>query len=320
MICRTLAEVPETFGPCAVTIGNFDGVHAGHRHILRRVVAIAREHGWQAAVLTFDPHPTKVVAPDRAPRLLTSLERRCDLMREEGIDRVLILPFTSEVARLTPEEFVREILVSKLQARTVLVGDNFKFGHRASGNTRVLRELGARYGFTTEVVSGVRRHNRTVSSSEVRRLIESGNVALACRLLEKPYALEGTVERGHGVGSKRTVPTLNLHTTAEVLPATGVYITRTKDREDGREWQSITNVGHRPTFGGGRLTIETFLLSPLTGARPGNIRVEFLRRVREERKFDSAEALKSQIMRDVARAQAYFRRLERLRMRAELLC
>lgn len=310
MICRTLAEVPKEFGPCALTIGNFDGVHAGHRHILRRVVAIARKQAWKAAVLTFDPHPTKVVAPDRAPRLLTTLDRRCELMREEGIDRVLILPFTPEVSRLTPEEFVREILVSKLQARTVLVGDNFRFGHRASGDTRVLRELGEQYGFTTEIVGGVRRRNRTVSSSEVRRLIEAGNVSLACRLLEKPYALEGTVERGHGVGSKQTVPTLNLNTTAEVLPATGVYITRTKDRDDGREWPSITNIGNRPTFGGDRLTIETFLLTPLTGVTPRNIRVEFLRRVRDERRFESSEALKAQIMRDVARAQAYFRRLQ----------
>jgi riboflavin kinase / FMN adenylyltransferase len=294
-------------GPSAVTIGNFDGVHAGHRHIMQRVVALARENGWTAAVLTFDPHPAKVVAPDRAPKLLTTIEQRCELMRDAGIDRILVLPFTGEIAKLTPEKFVRQILVDEMQARAVLVGDNFRFGHRASGDTRLLCELGQTCGFTTEVVSGVCRHNRVVSSTEVRRLIEAGNVSLACRLLERPYALEGEVVGGHGIGSKQTVPTLNLDTQAEVLPATGVYVTRTQ--ADQRVWQSITNVGFRPTFDGDRLTIETYLLSPLEGDTPKRIRVEFLHRVREERKFESPEALKAQILKDVERAQAYFRRI-----------
>ena len=311
MICRNLSEVPPGFGPCAVTIGNFDGVHAGHRHILRRVVEAAREKGWRSAAMTFDPHPTKVVAPERAPRLLTTPEQRCALMREEGIERILILPFTPEIAGLTPEEFVRQILIEKIEARTVIVGDNFRFGRRASGDVNVLRELGRRYEFETEVVSGIRLRNRVVSSSEIRRLIECGNVSLACRLLERPYTLQGSVVRGQGVGSKQTVPTLNLDTAAELLPATGVYITRTREDANGREWSSITNVGYRPTFDGNRLTIETFLLSPLDGGTPERIQVQLLRRVREERKFDSAEALKAQIMKDVARAQAYFRRLER---------
>ncbi|MGI8742665.1 MAG: bifunctional riboflavin kinase/FAD synthetase [Bryobacteraceae bacterium] len=297
--------------PCAVTIGNFDGVHAGHRHIMRRVVAIAREHGWTPAVLTFDPHPAKVVAPDRAPRLLTTLDQRCQLMRQEGIERILVLPFTPELAKLTPEEFVPQILADKMQARAVLVGDNFRFGHRASGDTRLLRELGERYGFTTEIVNGVRRHNRVVSSTEIRRLIEQGSVGLACRLLERPYALEGEVVSGHGVGSKQTVPTLNLNTQAEVLPAAGVYVTCT--HADQRHWQSITNVGFRPTFDGDHLTIETYLLSALAGESPGRIRVEFLHRVREERKFPSPEALKTQILKDVARARTYFRRTGILR-------
>ena len=151
-----------------------------------------------------------------------------------------------------------------------------------------------------------------MSSSEVRRLIEAGNVSLACRLLERPFALEGQVVPGHGVGSKQTVPTLNLHTEAELLPATGVYITRTSDLKSDRRWDSITNVGYRPTFDGDSLTVETFLLSPLSGEPPAEIRVEFLRRVREERKFENPSALKTQILKDVARAQAYFRRTARL--------
>lgn len=313
MIVRSLDAAPPDFGPCAITIGNFDGVHAGHREILRRVAVLAHEHGWHAAALTFDPHPTRLVAPDRAPRLLTTLERRCELMQEEGIDCILILPFTAEIAKLTPEQFVREILVNRLGARAVLVGDNFRFGNRAAGTIETLRELGRKYGFEVEVVNPVTRRHRRVSSSEIRRLIATGQVSLACRLLETPYALEGRVIAGHGVGSRRTVPTLNLDTSAsEILPARGVYITRTTDLGDGRRWHSVTNVGIRPTFDGHDLTVETFVLAPLEGHDPEQIRVEFLRRLRDERKFESAEALKAQILKDVKRTRTYFRRVERL--------
>jgi riboflavin kinase/FMN adenylyltransferase len=172
-----------------------------------------------------------------------------------------------------------------------------------------LERLGREYGFTVEAVPAVVVRGRIVSSTEVRHLIEAGSVSFAARLLERPYALDGQVVRGHGIGSKQTVPTLNLDTTAEVLPAHGVYITHTRDRDSARTWPSISNIGYRPTFNGDRLTIETFLLQPLEGDSPRRIRVEFLRRVRDERKFDSPEALKTQILKDVARAQAFFRRV-----------
>jgi riboflavin kinase/FMN adenylyltransferase len=300
------------FGPSALTIGNFDGVHAGHRAILRRVVALARERGWKASVLTFDPHPARVVAPERAPRLLTTPEERVGLMREEGIEQVLILPFTSELAGFTPERFVREIVVERLEARAVLVGDNFRFGHEQAGDTRVLAQLGRREGFLVEAVPAIRMRGRVVSSSEVRRLIEEGDVALAARLLARPYALAGEVVAGQGIGSKQTVPTLNLAPAAEVLPARGVYITRTTDPATGRRWTSVTNVGTRPTFGGESVTVETFLLDPLAGTSPRAIRVEFLKRLREERRFEDAAALKRQILRDVGRARSYFRLVSRI--------
>ncbi len=311
-VYRSLDEVPAHFGPSAITIGNFDGVHCGHQQIMQRVVSIARQHGWKSAVLTFDPHPTRLVAPDRAPHLLTTPEQRAHLMLKQGIDQVLIMPFTPEIARLTPEEFVREILVSKLQAREVLVGDNFHFGHRAAGKPQTLKELGKTYGFETEIAGAITWRGVVISSSEIRRLIEAGDVSRACRMLGRPYALEGAVVHGAGVGSKQTVPTLNLDTQAEVLPKTGVYITRTRDGNGAREWPSITNVGTRPTFEGQRLTIETFLLSGLDGATPERITVDFLRWVREERKFPDPAALKAQILRDVARAQTYFRRFGEL--------
>lgn len=308
-IYRSLAEVPADFGPSALTIGNFDGVHFGHRRILKRVVAIARERGWKPSVLTFDPHPTRVVAPDRAPKLLTSPERRAELMCEEGIEQVLILPFTGELAQLMPEEFVRQLVVERLGAKAVLVGGNFRFGHRQAGNVQVLATLGKRLGFETEVVPVAACRGRIASSSGIREAIQAGRVALAARLLQHPYGIEGDVIKGHGVGAKQTVPTLNLSTEAEVLPARGVYITRTWDPQTGRAWNSISNIGYRPTFGDtGQLSIETFLLDPLVGESPHHIRVEFLCRVRDERKFATPEALKAQILTDVRVAQNYFRR------------
>ncbi len=312
MIYRSVAEVPASFGPCAITIGNFDGVHNGHRQIMQRVRAIARENGWKSAVLTFDPHPTKLVAPARAPRLLTTPEERACLIQEQGIEEVLILPFTRETAALTPEEFVQQILAATLKARAVLVGDNFRFGNRAAGDARTMEELGHKHGFSTEIVKAITWRGRVISSSEIRRFIEAGDVSLACRLLGRPYALRGTVIHGEGIGSKQTVPTLNLATEAEVLPKSGVYITRTHDVKASRNWPSITNVGYRPTFNGHGLSIETFVLSDLDANTPKEISVELLRWVREERKFENAEALKAQILRDVGRAKAYFRRLEEL--------
>ncbi len=311
-IYHSLEEAGAGFGPCAVTVGVFDGVHCGHRRILRRVVAVAAEHGWKPAAVTFHPHPATVVAPGRALRLLTTPQERARLMREAGIARILVAPFTPELARLSPEEFLLGILRERLDARAVLVGEDFHFGHRHAGDTRLLAELGRRHGFLVEVIPGVRRRGRTVSSSEVRRLIEAGEVAKAARLLERPYALEGEVAPGRGIGSRLTVPTLNLAPSEAVLPATGVYITRTRlggAEEPAPCRTSITNVGYRPSFSGKTLTIETHLLEDLGGAPPRRIRVEFLRRLREERKFASPEALKVQILLDAARARRYFRKV-----------
>jgi riboflavin kinase/FMN adenylyltransferase len=330
-IYHSLAELPPDFGPCALTIGNFDGVHSGHRRILRQLKALADARGWKPSVLTFDPHPTRVVAPKRTPRLLTSPEGRAELMREEGIEQVLILPFTRELAVLSPEEFVRQLLLGRLDARAVLVGDNFRFGHRHAGNVRVLAELGQRLGFETQIVHSVTCRGRVVSSSGIRELIRTGRVPLAARFLQRPYALEGRVVSGRGMGSKQTVPTLNLATAAEVIPARGVYVTRTRDLETGCQWNSLTNIGYRPTFGqSDQLSIETFLLdraapgpegAPLPPAgSSGRLRVEFLWRLRDERKFESPSALKAQILKDARAAQSYFRRAQAWIGRPERPC
>jgi riboflavin kinase/FMN adenylyltransferase len=313
-VFRSPGEIPETFGPSVVAIGNFDGVHGGHRQIMRRVAALAHARGYTPAILTFDPHPARVLAPDRAPKLLMTIDQRLRGMEAEGIEAVLLLPFSLDFAKLTPEEFAESILAKTLHARFVLVGEDFRFGHRQAGNIDTLLALGESLGFELEAVPGVARRAERISSTGIRKLVTGGSVSRACRMLGAPFALEGPVVRGQGIGSKQTVPTLNLAPLNEVLPKNGVYVTRTLDLDSKRAWNSITNVGYRPTFGGDRLTIETFLLEPLGTAHPDRIEVSFLAFVRDERKFESPEALKAQILRDVNVAQRLHRRLAKFRM------
>ena len=315
-VARSLDEAAQ-FGPTAVAIGNFDGVHIAHRELLAAVLRASREHALAPSILTFDPHPASIVAPHRVPRLLSTLAERCSLLAREGIENVLILPFTVAVSRWTPMEFAERVLAKAFHAKVVVVGDNFKFVHRQAGDTRVLAELGGHFGFETHLVNSVSLRGQPVSSSGIRKAIEAGKIGLAGRMLGRPYGIAGEVVRGQGIGSKQTVPTLNLRTPAEVIPRTGVYITRTTDADnESLRWESITNVGYRPTFQdvaqNQSPTIETYLLSPFTPPAPERIRVEFLRRLRDERKFESAEALKMQILRDVGRARVFFRRLAAL--------
>lgn len=344
-IFRSLEEARASFAPSAVTIGNFDGVHAAHHELMRTVVELARDCGARPSALTFSPHPAEVVAPERAPLLLSSPAERCALMERDGVEQALILPFDEHVSSLDPEAFFREILVDTLGARVVVVGENFLFGRRQRGDVRTLRALGERYGVQIGIVPAVKWRGVLVSSSEIRRLLAVGDVSRAARLLGRPFAIAGRVVAGEGRGRRETVPTLNLEIPSLTLeraavPAKGVYITRTfeetggdsplcpqgdplqtdakGDRQDcprRRSWRSVTNVGYRPTFGGRHLTIETFLLDPLEGDAPERIRVEFLRRIRDERAFPSAEELRAQIMHDVGRAQAFFRRTENIGLR-----
>lgn len=305
-IARSI-EQAQGFGPSAVAMGVFDGVHRGHQELLRRTIAAARERGLKSAVLTFDPHPACVVAPGRAPKLLLSLEERCQRIGETGIEEILVLPFTEKVAAMPPNEFAARELKSAMNARVILVGDNFRFGCDRAGDIGTLAQL----GFEVLPLVAVSYRGTIVSSSEIRKSIEAGDVSRAGRFLNRAYAIEGNIVHGHGIGSKQTVPTLNLVTAAEVLPASGVYITRTTDLDDARRWNSISNIGVRPTFEqAGELSIETYLLSPFAEPAPRRVRLEFCHRVREERKFSSPEALKTQILKDVSTALKYFRRLK----------
>jgi riboflavin kinase/FMN adenylyltransferase len=296
-------NIDRALSPSVVAIGNFDGVHAGHREILRRVATIASERDLVSTVLTFDPHPAKVLAPQRAPKLINTIAQRLRRMESEGIESVFLMPFSLDVARLSPEDFVRDVLAHKLRARVVIVGEDFRFGHKQSGDIATLRRLGEQFGFEVESAGAILRRGERISSTAIRQLIEAGKVSRACRMLGEPFALEGSVVKGHGIGKKQTVPTLNLAPENELLPKTGVYVTRTN------RLRSITNVGYRPTFGGHELTIETFLLDPLPDPQPDRIEVAFLYYIREEKKFDTPELLRAQIMRDIAVATRLHTRL-----------
>ena len=294
-----------------LAIGNFDGIHLGHQAILRGVVARARETGDVATVLTFEPPPLKILRPEKAPLRLSTNEQRLTWFAAGGLEAVVVLPFTMELAQVGPETFVEEILLRGLSLRAVLVGDNFCFGHRQAGNVRLLRELGMRLGFEVTIVPPVEFRGEIVSSTVIRREIAAGNVSHAARLLGRPFVLTGPVVPGTGTGRKFTFPTLNLVAEQELLPRDGVYITQTKIGDVS--YDSVTNIGNRPTFNGAALSVETHLLGVSGDVHPERLKIRFWKRLRGEKKFSGADELRAQIARDIAHAGQFFARLRRFR-------
>jgi phosphoribosyl 1,2-cyclic phosphate phosphodiesterase len=298
-----------------LSIGNFDGIHLGHQAILREAVERARKTRGVATALTFEPPPLKVLRPDAAPKRLSTNAQRTDWFREFGLEAAVVLPFTLELAKLSPEEFVEQILVRVLCARAVLVGENFRFGHKQAGDAQRLRELGAKYGFEVVILTPIAYRGETVSSTAIRREIAAGNVTRAGRLLGRPFVLSGEVVPGSGTGSRFTFPTLNLQPEQELLPARGVYITRTVLEGEAQSRRSVTNVGLRPTFNGSSLTVETHLLSASGEITAKRIEVRFWKRLREEKRFSGPEELRAQIARDIAAANHFFKCLRYFRAR-----
>jgi riboflavin kinase / FMN adenylyltransferase len=303
----SIADVPSGFGPTVAAIGNFDGVHCGHQEILSAVVGEARERNARALAITFDPHPDRFLRPERAPLLLTSLEQRISLLASTGVDAVLVLPFDDELAFLSPERFVREILVDGLRVCALHEGGNFHFGHRAAAGVDELRAFGAAQGFTVQVHTPVHAHGLEVSSSAIRNLIAEGDVRRARWMLGRPFSVRSTQARGRGIGTRVLVPTVNLAPYQELLPAFGVYVTRLSVA--GQRFKAVTNVGNRPTFGEASFAVESHILNfePLEMDEGTPIDLEFLLRLRGEIAWPSPEALKAQIFRDVAKAKRYFR-------------
>jgi riboflavin kinase/FMN adenylyltransferase len=298
-----------------IAIGTFDGIHLGHQKVLRYAIERAKEIGAVATALTFEPPPVKVLRPELAPPRISTNQQRMDWFGAVGMEAAVVLPFTKELAALSPEEFVEQILVRQLQVRAVVVGDNFRFGHKQAGDVKFLREMGMRLGFEVVVHMPVMLDGEIVSSTLVRKLVSEGDVRHAARLLGRPFELTGEVVSGTGTGRKFTFPTLNLRAEQELLPARGVYITRTVLEGETSSHRSVTNVGMRPTFNGAALGVETHLLDYSGNFSPKRIEVRFWKRLREEKKFAGPEELKEQIGRDIARANTFFARLRRARTR-----
>jgi phosphoribosyl 1,2-cyclic phosphate phosphodiesterase len=296
-----------------LAIGNFDGIHLGHQAILRAVRQRAAESGAVATALTFDPSPRRVLRPESAPQRLSTNGQRMDWFGSAGLEAAVVMPFTLELARLSPEDFVEEILVRDLQVRVVLVGENFRFGHRQAGDVKLLRELGMRHGFEVVVIPPVIYKGEIVSSTAIRKAISEGDVAQAACLLGRPFVLTGEVVSGTGTGRRFTFPTLNLASEQELLPARGVYVTRTLLEGETQSRRSVTNVGNRPTFNGSALSVETHLLDHSGEIAQIRIEVRFWKRLREEKKFGGPEELRAQIARDIASADRFFSRLRHFR-------
>ncbi len=306
-VYRSLAEIPADFGPTVAAIGNFDGVHCGHREILSAAVREARERGARAMAITFDPHPEQFLRPEVAPKLLTPIPERLRLLVATGVSSVLVLPFVAALAKMRAEEFVKRALAQALSVCTIHEGGNFRFGYRAEAGVKELQNFGAKYGFGVHVHRAVRVHGLEVSSSAVRALVAAGDIKRARWMLGRSFAVRSTPARGRGVGTRLLVPTVNLAPYDALLPAFGVYVSRLT--VDGRRFQAVTNVGNRPTFEGAGFGVKTHILNfePIDLSEETPLELEFLMRLRGEMQWPSPEELKAQIFRDVARAKRYFR-------------
>ena len=291
-----------------LALGNFDGVHRGHRKILDRVRRVATEHSATPVVMTFDPHPSRVVRPDKAPALLMTTAQKLRTLEDAGVQGAAIVRFTYELSQWDPETFVRTVLVDWLRVAEVWVGANFLFGHDRTGNFSMLRTLGARYGFKAEKIDPIRYKDFVVSSTRIRRLISEGRIDEAGALLGHEYWLDGRVEPGARRGAQIGFPTANLCTENELLPPLGVYATTATVGEI--VYRSVTNIGVRPTVdNSGRVTIETHIFDFDKDLYGSSIRIGFVQRLRDERAFASIDLLRAQIAADCMRARALFDRL-----------
>lgn len=305
-IFRSLQEIPAHAGPSVVTIGNFDGVHRGHQAVLAEVIERAHALEARSVAVTFEPHPARVLRPQTPLCLITPLEEKLALLAQTGLDAVLVLPFTHRLSRLTAPEFARSILRDVLGTIEVQEGENFRFGADATADVGELATLGKEFGFQARVHQPTLWRHTVVSSSVVRAAIANGNMRAARQLLGRAFEIVSTPAPGRGYGSRYTVPTINLANYTELLPANGVYITCLT--VNGESFQSVTNIGNRPTFGKESFAVESHILNfhPMEIQEDTSLRLRFLDRIRPEIEWPSHEALREQIGRDISRARHYF--------------
>lgn len=294
---------------CVATIGNFDGMHVGHQEIVRGVISRARELSVPSVVVTFHPHPLAIVAPNRLPPQILTLEQKEEVLAGMELDALLVIPFTPEFSRWTAERFVTDFLVKALKVREVRIGVDFSFGAGREGNLEFLKALGQRLGFDVVGVEDVRVRGIRVSSSLIRDAIRKGAVQVAGLGLGRTYFIDGTVATGRRLGRKIGVPTINVDPFNELFPGTGVYVTTTRFSSFGRNFESVTNIGVRPTlYENYAMTIESHILDFDSNVYGENVQLFFHRLLRREQKFPSALELKDQIRNDIERSRQYFRR------------
>lgn len=301
-----LEDLPSDWRRTVISIGNFDGVHRAHQLVLGKVAERARELGAHSLAVTFNPHPARLLRPESAPRLITPLPQKLALLGQTGVEATLVLGFNSEFSLLSPRAFAKQIVADRLHAAEVHEGASFRFGHHAEGNVERLAEYGREFGFAVVIYPEMRLRVEVVSSSAIRRLLSNGEVGRARHLLGRPFAITGTPAAGRGYGTRYTVPTINLSAYTELAPRHGVYVTCTRIGEE--RFESVTNVGTRPTFDGASFAIETHLLNfhPIALDESTEVEIAFLKWLRPEIKWPNAEALKEQIGKDLKRSQRFF--------------
>jgi riboflavin kinase/FMN adenylyltransferase len=314
-VFESLEEIPSDFGPAVVSVGNYDGIHRAHQRLIQTICARAKELNARALLVIFDPHPERILHPHGGPPLITPIVRKLELLGETELDAVVVIPFSRDLSMMPPFEFAEEILFKKLHATEIHEGFNFHFGHKAEGDVERLCEFGRRLGFTVVAHTPMLWGELVISSSNVRAVVLGGEVDVARHLLGRVFSIDSPPGRGRGYGAKYTVPTVNLARYDELTPAFGVYVSEM--RINGEDFQSVTNVGNRPTFGEDSFAIESYILNfhPIHLSSEMPIRLSFLHRLRAEKKFPNVETLKEQISKDVARAQRYFRLRDALRSR-----
>jgi riboflavin kinase/FMN adenylyltransferase len=317
-IYRSLAEADAAFRESGVvaTIGNFDGVHSGHQWVIAELIERAHELGLPAAAITFEPHPVRILRPESSTKLLTPLSQKLELLAQTGLDATVVLPFTADLAQVSARTFAETTLRDALHVVEVHEGENFRFGYQAEVGVDGLAELGRELGFGVKVFAPQKVRGEIVSSSIIRQLIAAGDVSDARPLLGRAFSVMSTPAPGRGYGTRYTVPTINLAPYSELLPANGVYVTCIEIGEGANTqiFDAVTNVGNRPTFGEDSFSVETHILNftPLALGENTPLRLTFLHRLRDEKKWPTAEALKAQIALDVQQAQRYHRLVHRL--------
>jgi riboflavin kinase/FMN adenylyltransferase len=314
---RGRGEIPSDWGRCVLTIGVFDGVHRGHAEIIARAVKAGRARGVPTVLMTFDPHPMEVVFPGSHPAQLTTLARRAELVEELGVDVFLVMPFTPDFMKLTPDRYIHELLLERLHVVEVVVGENFTFGKKAAGNVQALRRAGERFGFAVDGVSLVAEHHQsetvTFSSTYVRACVDAGDMVAATEALGRPHRVEGVVVRGDGRGKGMGYPTANVAPPMHsAIPADGVYAAwftvlghgpETGTVVPGKRYSAAVSVGTNPTFSGRTRTVEAFVLDANADLYGQHVAVDFVARIRGQKKFSSVEDLIEAMGRDTEKAR-----------------